>query len=409
MRSTSLLAVAVVLAMAGTVNAAAVTYTWNAATGDWATTTNWNPNGTSYYTQPGDPTAHDTSIVDNGGTCTVSTGTSGSPMETYTLKVGETNGASKMAVTGGYLNVYTSNFYCTDAYEQTGGYHHTYGFRVNDGATATISGGTLWGYDIGPNRNTNPANKIIQTGGTVTGALTIGNYDGQMTYNMSGGTLSISKLALDSQNWSSGYGALNITDDDSTPDITVSTYLVFGGDGTTLTNNQVVYSAVEGTVIKMSSAYFTNRVLNGDVESDVSGLNNTTFLHNNASATVADAFEVACDDIGSDVAGLDSFSAIEGLTLGDGSTNGWVQLVDAADNQGDGAGGEVLYVRNLSVLAGSTLDLNGLTLYYLNGTVAGSVTDSVGGGQLIQMIPEPATMTLLGLGALGVLIRRKRS
>ncbi len=411
MRIASLLAVVAVLGLlAGAANAA-TTFEWNVATGSWDTWGNWNPPNDG--NQPDVQSAYansDTNIIDNGGTCTVDSGTSSIPMETYNLNVGQTNGASHLEMTAGYLRTFNSNIYST--YEQTGGYQSAIFFRPYNGATATISGGTLKAMDIGPNRNTNPANQIIQTGGTVIGVLTLGNYDGQITYTMSGGTLSASKLILDAQNWASGYGALAITNADGTPDITASTYVMFGGDNATLTNNQVVYSAVAGTTIKMSSAHLYNRVLNGDTGSDLSGLNNTTFAHYNA-GTLADTFEVACDDVGTSEAGLALYFAIEGLTLGDGATNGMVQLVDNSDNQGDGVGGEVLYVRNLSVLAGSTLDLNGLTLYYLNGeaptayTGDGRVFDGATGGQLIQ-IPEPATLAFLGVGLVGVLLRRRR-
>ncbi|NLF30462.1 MAG: hypothetical protein GX591_06200, partial [Planctomycetes bacterium] len=42
-----------------------------------------------------------------------------------------------------------------------------------------------------------------------------------------------------------------------------------------------------------------------------------------------------------------------------------VMLVDDADNQLDGGAAEALYVHTLALGAGSTLDLNGLSVYYV--------------------------------------------
>ncbi|MEQ8765166.1 MAG: hypothetical protein RL885_14630 [Planctomycetota bacterium] len=63
-----------------------------------------------------------------------------------------------------------------------------------------------------------------------------------------------------------------------------------------------------------------------------------------------------------------------------------VRLVDRHVNDG---GNEVLYVQNLVLDAGTTLDLAGRTLYYesLQQDQSANVTDSVGGGQLEQSKP----------------------
>ncbi|MGQ9688319.1 MAG: hypothetical protein ACUVXF_05965 [Desulfobaccales bacterium] len=44
--------------------AAAETYTWNSSSGDWNTSTNWNPVGV--------PTASDNAIIDNDGIALIS-------------------------------------------------------------------------------------------------------------------------------------------------------------------------------------------------------------------------------------------------------------------------------------------------------------------------------------------------
>lgn len=65
-------------------------------------------------------------------------------------------------------------------------------------------------------------------------------------------------------------------------------------------------------------------------------------------------------------------------------------LVDLTDNQQDGYGNEVGYVYTLTVAAGATLDLGGRTLYVHQQSIDpdGTVTDSVGGGQIVPFSPS---------------------
>jgi hypothetical protein len=76
-------------------------------------------------------------------------------------------------------------------------------------------------------------------------------------------------------------------------------------------------------------------------------------------------------------------------------------LINEVDNGGDGT----LYVRSLRVNEGSTLDLNGLTLYY--GSLAGGGQIAANGGR-VQAIPEPACMVGLLLGGVAVIGRPRR-
>jgi hypothetical protein len=98
--------------------------------------------------------------------------------------------------------------------------------------------------------------------------------------------------------------------------------------------------------------------------------------------------------MGEMVAGFYGNFALAGLTLG-GADVGKVKLVDNNDNGNEyGPGGdyEALYVKHLVLKSGSTLDLNGLHLYY-------ETFDNQGGtilhGAPIHVIPEPGTIAMI--------------
>ena len=94
------------------------------------------------------------------------------------------------------------------------------------------------------------------------------------------------------------------------------------------------------------------------------------------------SFEVAGLDMGPQAAGYVSDFALGCLTVG-GRQPANVKLVDVTDNGNRSGVAEVLYVHDVVVGAGSTLSLNGLTLYY-DGTLsnAGRIT----GGQVIRVV-----------------------
>ncbi|MCD6378333.1 MAG: PEP-CTERM sorting domain-containing protein, partial [Planctomycetes bacterium] len=209
--------------------------------------------------------------------------------------------------------------------------------------------------------------------------------------------------------------------------------------------------AQEGAKIHMTGANFRNYSTNS---ANLAGLSNLTLIFEGGSAVV-DNLEVAGKDEG---AVLSAFSVdnflIGTLQLG-GEAAGRIKLVDNFDNQPSWSGSEALYVSNLILYAGATIDLNGLNLYYLNdgspkqffngdanldgsvdvsdlgilagnyggtgkswsegdfcgdlvvdisdlGILAGNYGSSTGGA-----VPEPATLSLLLIGSLLVVVRRK--
>ncbi len=213
--------------------------------------------------------------------------------------------------------------------------------------------------------------------------------------------------------------------------------LQFGGSATAA-NNNVLYKAVEGTVIKFSGCqhswndYYTDPGGSGnlwhkrnpsfvnqctdDTATGLGDLNNTAFVykgfadvdHQRRTTTGCGEFEAGGEDLGAVMVGLSENFALVGLTLEAGAGGGAeIKLVDNFDN-GNRSSAEAVYVENLVLQDGTILHTNGINLYYLNGTIdAGATVDTSSGGG-IYLIPEPATMVLLGLGGIGVLIRRKR-
>ncbi len=254
-----------------------------------------------------------------------------------------------------------------------------------------------------------------QTGGSLTvgsGHFYISESSGTGTYNLSGGTLITKRMYVEYDTWYDGNSATwNIT---NSPSITISQLLQFGKSAD-LDENNCILTAVTGTVIHMTGSQFENMCQNDGV-TGLAGLNNITFIFKGGLGDV-DTFEVGGENVGCIAGGLSENFALEGLALGTGADTeeGNIQLVDTHDNHVDTSGkAEALYVETLTLNdPDSVLDLNGKWLYYENlvlangATIANVVTGAGATGGICE-IPEPATMTLLGLGGIGVLLKRRR-
>jgi hypothetical protein len=116
----------------------------------------------------------------------------------------------------------------------------------------------------------------------------------------------------------------------------------------------------------------------------LSGLNNVTFEFAGGPADI-DPLEVAGADLGAVASGFQNNFALDGLTIGAGQI-GRVRLVDLFNNS---PGSEALYVERLAIGPGSSLDLNGLRLYYKELFVHAQASVIHNGGALIQFpVPE---------------------
>jgi hypothetical protein len=208
---------------------------------------------------------------------------------------------------------------------------------------------------------------IIQTDGTVSSnGISLGYEDGSSgTYVIYGGTLSTSWLRLGQNSSWTTYPTFEILG--SSADISLTGSLSFYASDS-------IFNAVSGSKIKMVGQYanFINE-LDAISQDNVSGLKNLTLEFSGNAAGSYCTYEAASEDIGADVSGYCGGNfTINTLAVG-GDTPGRVRLIDSFDNGNRSGANECLYVRKLIVRAGSTLDLNGLNLYYLQGEIEGTI------------------------------------
>jgi len=214
---------------------------------------------------------------------------------------------------------------------------------------------------------------------TVEERLTIGRSgNGQMI--VSAGTLATEELIIGRY---SGVGQLAITD--STAEVTVGTELTFGANGG--------FTAEPGSAIHMThdpnntaAALFDNLSIS---EFSLSGLANLE-LSFEGGADLTSTMEIACEDLGAEESGFANNFALGTLRVGTSETPARVQLIDERDNGnhgGPGGDAEALYVDKIFLSANSTLDLNGLHVYYHRLCNDGGMIELNGG--LLQRVPAP--------------------
>ncbi|MBN1343389.1 MAG: PEP-CTERM sorting domain-containing protein [Phycisphaerae bacterium] len=245
--------------------------------------------------------------------------------------------------------------------------------------------------------------------------VTLGTWEGSAgTYAMTGGRLDAKYLTV---GWN-GSGWLQISDP---AEINIASGLRFGSDSR-------LYAGPESTIHMVGGAPALGSAIdnwNTDAD-DLYDLRNLTIVVENGYTLTT--YEVAGDVDG----GFSTNFALGSLMLG-GSDVGRVQLIDSFDNRPGGGGSESLWVYDLGIGDGSSLDVNAKCLYvagdveaqldvWIGGSNSGRLFDSTLAGGLyldavydsghgwttLTVIPEPAAFSLLALGSFGVLRRRRR-
>lgn len=281
-------------------------------------------------------------------------------------------------------------FYDKSTFKQTGGTNYVgNNLYLAYGSTYELSGYS---------QLTSVNNQIIayygggsfkQTGGTncVGNSLSLGDCPNSIgTYEICGGSLSANTINVAV----AGTGRFVVSDISS--EIRVSEKLRFGSNST--------LTCVPDAEIHMAGAIFQNESTDAEA---LAGLANLEMIFE--SRDKIGSFEVSGEDMGAVISGFESNFAIGTLQIGGEKTVGQLKLVDLFDNQLNWEGNEALYVKKLILGEGSSLDLNGLNLYYQALTNLGG-TINTNGGNLVE-VPEPSVFVLLvGLLILG--LRRLR-
>ena len=306
----------------------------------------------------------------------------------------------------GQLNVKTIQLgrtsSCAGTFNQTGGSNtvtNTLQLGVVTGSTGTynlsgpasvLSTPSLVVGDAGTGKFTQFAGSH-----TVAGPLTLGYAStGNGAYEISGGSLSATDLVVGRDSGSShGTGLLKVTN--ATASITVSHALHLGQNSS--------LDLVPGSAIHMTGAAFENQSTD---PAKLAGLANLALLYDGHTGQT-DPFELAGADLGSDMAGFVNNFALGAMTLEDKAI---VKLVDDFNNlhrNAVGGSDEALYLSSLTMLPGSTLDLNGFHLYVANLDLQGG---SIINGSLISLpVPEPASLLLLASASVALFgLRRQR-
>ena len=257
-----------------------------------------------------------------------------------------------------------------------------YAAWINNGGTAVVSSGSAVAdyIELGQPQG---VGGMLQTGGQVSVysdvILGTGSSGDWGSYTISGGTLSTRVMDL-------AGGELNITN--NAANVLVDNRL-WAADGSRI-------EAVPGTTI---AAGIVQIYCFKPQEPNFADLANIKFI-------VTATYEVGGKDLGPVEAGFEKNFALRAFEVGSGT----VHLYDYCDTQLDGWDiPEALYVDSLIFPPNSRLRLGGVNVYYHHLQMDPTATIDYSRGGAIMFVPEPATLSLLALGGLLALGRRKRA
>lgn len=165
---------------------------------------------------------------------------------------------------------------------------------------------------------------------------------------------------------------------------------VLGQDATVVVTGELQLGACgewfssSGSRYDLLGASLTNKSTNPE-GSDLAGATVRFSIESGQTAT----FEAASADDGAVLETLEGRFAI-GRLLIESEAGGSVRLVDESDNTPETEGADAVYVHSLQLAEGSTLDLNGLNLYYVSlQDYGGSIIGDGHIGQIDIVIEEP--------------------
>jgi hypothetical protein len=374
----------------------------------------------------GSVTARSMQIAEGSGSAGTVVQTGGMVDLNGGIRMGRNQGFGSYTISDGVLEMGEARF--------GSGQNSTAAFNMNGGTVLIKNGGAELGWGGGSNTT------FVQTDGslTVTGRLRVGNGGSQgASWSQSGGTatvqhndgievkdhasfdlagtgeLTATRLRVDGGRFTQDGGAFEASEADGvyvygngrleiggssqfrTTNLAIGQNIPQNADGagSLAISNAAADVSISGTLsfgpqgsftaVPGASIHFTGSALNNlsTSETALSGLENTTLVFEGGVQHWS-TLEAAGRDIGLQPAGFENNFAIDHLVIG-GAANANLRLQDIVNN-GNRSSSEALYAHDVTLAAGSTLDMNNLNLYF-----DGTFTDY--GGTIINGQPTPGT------------------
>ncbi len=244
--------------------------------------------------------------------------------------------------------------------------------EVLNGCTLNNAGSGMWLGEIGD---------FDQQNASVFNNLTSGslNIQGDQPWSINPGNSIFNNAGTLIKTAGTGISTFNVAFRDS-GNVEVQSGTLALESGSVIVNGTGLLSCSPGASITLSG-----NLIGNTQHADLFNPQGTVVLSGSSSSVVPEQLEVMSEDLGNVAAGFVNNFAYGTLELGNGTD---VKLVDQVQNS-PGTGPEALYVQNLIVPAGCTLDLNGLAVYARASQVDGTVMNG-----LITQVPPGGSLVL---------------